>query len=84
MHASRFVVDRTFAGACVCDVASRVAEGMVTELTDHDAADVVELFEQTLVVLQRTPFLDSGLVTWLYDPLVHAGKISVFSAGSDS
>ena len=37
---------------------------MVAELTVHGAANVIELFVQTLV-LQTTSFLVSGLVTWL-------------------
>ena len=32
-------------------------------------AMVAELFMQTLVVLQTTPFLDSGLLSWLYDTI---------------
>ncbi|GFV56812.1 hypothetical protein TNCV_3995111 [Trichonephila clavipes] len=42
---------------------------MVSELRVHAATNVVELFVQTLLALQATPVLDSGLVTWLHDPL---------------
>ncbi|GFX20690.1 hypothetical protein TNCV_77481 [Trichonephila clavipes] len=54
----------------VCDAASRVVTTMVSELKVNDAAaNIVELFMQTCVLLQTTPILDSGLVTWLHDPL---------------
>ncbi|GFW76854.1 HTH_48 domain-containing protein [Trichonephila clavipes] len=52
----------------VCDAASKVAKAMVSELILYAAANVVALFVQTLVVMQMTPILDSGLVTWLHDP----------------
>ncbi|GFT46991.1 DDE_Tnp_IS1595 domain-containing protein [Trichonephila clavipes] len=64
-----FVVDHTIEDAPDCDAASREAAAMVSELRVHAAASVVELFVQTLVVLQTTPILDSGLVTWLHDLL---------------
>ncbi|GFV14635.1 transposable element Tc1 transposase [Trichonephila clavipes] len=70
---TRFVVDHAIEDAPVCDAASRVAAVMVSELRVHDAADVVELFVQTLVDQQTTPILDSGLVTWLHDPLRQSG-----------
>ena len=41
---------------------------MIAELTVH-AAESLELFVQTLFVLEETPFLDSEFVTWLYYPL---------------
>ncbi|GFX10386.1 hypothetical protein TNCV_1867811 [Trichonephila clavipes] len=37
---------------------------MVSKLRINAAANVVELFVQTFVVLQSTPILDSGLVAW--------------------
>ncbi|GFS57973.1 hypothetical protein TNCV_3124621 [Trichonephila clavipes] len=49
---------------------------MVSELRTHDAANVVELFVQTFVVLQTTPILDSELVAWLHDPLRPCGHDS--------
>ncbi|GFY35925.1 HTH_Tnp_Tc3_2 domain-containing protein [Trichonephila clavipes] len=66
---SRFVVDCTIEETSVCDTASRVAVTMVFELRVHSAVNVIELFVQTLVVLQTTSILDSGLKTWLHDPL---------------
>ncbi|GFW91961.1 hypothetical protein TNCV_2152411 [Trichonephila clavipes] len=66
---TRFVVDHTIEDAPVYDAASRVAAAMASELRVHAAANVVELFVQTLVVLQTTPILDSRLVTGLHDPL---------------
>ena len=65
--ASRFVVHDTIGGAPVCDTASRVVDTIVAVLTVHAAANVVELFVQTQVVLQTIAFLDSGFVTSLYD-----------------
>ncbi|GFY29515.1 hypothetical protein TNCV_2626851 [Trichonephila clavipes] len=56
---ARLVVDHTIEEVPVCDAASRVAAAMVSNLRVHAAADVV----QTLVVLQTTLILDSGLVT---------------------
>ena len=43
----------------VYNVASRVDEAMVAELIP---ANLIELFRETLVVLQETPFFDSGFV----------------------
>ncbi|GFV52973.1 HTH_48 domain-containing protein [Trichonephila clavipes] len=65
---TRFVVDHTIQDASVCDAASSVAAAMVSELRVNAAANVVELFTQTLV-LKTTPVHDSGLVTWLHDTL---------------
>ncbi|GFW05002.1 hypothetical protein TNCV_597961 [Trichonephila clavipes] len=59
----RFVVDHTIEDAHVCDLASRVATAMVSELRVHAAANVLDLFVQAFAVLQKTPVLDSGLVT---------------------
>lgn len=59
---SRFVVDHAIESTSVCDVASRVDEAMVTQLTSHATANVIELFPQILAVLQMTLFLDSELV----------------------
>ncbi|GFV29027.1 hypothetical protein TNCV_1378781 [Trichonephila clavipes] len=65
----RFVVDHTIKDTPVWDAASRVAATIVSKLGVHTSANVVELFAQTLVVLQTTPIFDSGLVTLLHDPL---------------
>ena len=43
---------------------------MVAKLTDYAVANVIELFVQTFVILQMTPFLDKRLMTWLYNPLL--------------
>ena len=78
-------MEHTIEGAPIYDIASRVAEGMVVELTVRAAASVVELFVQTLVVLQMTPFPDSGLMTWQYDPLKPcAGKMPAFLVVANS
>ncbi|GFV81256.1 hypothetical protein TNCV_4772831 [Trichonephila clavipes] len=69
----RFVVNQLIEDAPVCNAASRVTAVMVSELRVHAAANVVELFVQTLVVLQTTPMLDSELETWLNDPLRPCG-----------
>ncbi|GFT22409.1 hypothetical protein TNCV_3273811 [Trichonephila clavipes] len=60
---TRFVVDHTIEDTLICDAASRVAAALISELRVHAAANVIELFVQTLVVLQTTPTLDSGLMT---------------------
>ena len=39
---SRFVIKHTIEGTPICDVASRVAEAMFTELTLHAATDVIK------------------------------------------
>ena len=65
-------------GAPVYDAVQRVAEAMVAELTVHAVPNVDELFVKVLFVLQTNIFLESGLVTWLYDLLAHASKMSVF------
>ncbi|GFW11644.1 hypothetical protein TNCV_42791 [Trichonephila clavipes] len=51
---------------------SRVSAAMFSELRDVAAANVIELFVQTLV-LQTTPILDRGFVTWLHDSLRPCG-----------
>ncbi|GFS65330.1 hypothetical protein TNCV_2451531 [Trichonephila clavipes] len=61
IRVSRFVVDNTIEDAPVRHAASRVAAAMVTKLRTHAAVNVVELFVKTLVVLQTTPILASGL-----------------------
>ncbi|GFV08890.1 hypothetical protein TNCV_3821331 [Trichonephila clavipes] len=54
----RFVVDHTIEDAPVSDAASSdSASAMVSKA----AANVIELFVQTLAVLQTTPIMDSGL-----------------------
>ena len=57
--ASWFVGEHTIEGAPVCNKMSRVAKVVVARLTVDAATNVVNLFSQTLEVLQ-TPFLDSG------------------------
>ncbi|GFY34716.1 hypothetical protein TNCV_4701971 [Trichonephila clavipes] len=69
----RFVVDHIIEDAPVGDAASSVAAAMVSKLRVHIAANVIELFMKTLVVLQTTPILDSGLMTWLHDLLSQCG-----------
>ncbi|GFV44169.1 hypothetical protein TNCV_1825361 [Trichonephila clavipes] len=59
----KFVVDHTIEMTPVGDAASRVAAAMVSKLSINAAANVIELFVQTLFVLQTSPILDSGLVT---------------------
>lgn len=68
---SKFVIDHTIEGTSVWDVPSSIAEVMVAYLTGHAAINVFELFLQTFVALQITPFLDSRIPMWLYDPLTH-------------
>ncbi|GFX26323.1 hypothetical protein TNCV_949211 [Trichonephila clavipes] len=50
--------------APVFQAASRVASVMVSEIRVRAATNVVDLYVKTLVVLQTTPILESGL-----DPL---------------
>ncbi|GFV07907.1 hypothetical protein TNCV_3700951 [Trichonephila clavipes] len=66
--ATRFVVNHTIKDFPVYGAAARAAVAMVSELRAHAAADVIELFVETLV-LKTTPILDSGLVKRLYGPL---------------
>ncbi|GFX65952.1 hypothetical protein TNCV_13731 [Trichonephila clavipes] len=63
IRAPRFVVVHTIEDVSVCDAASRITAVMISELRVHASGNVVELFMQTLVVLQTTKILDSGLVT---------------------
>ena len=82
---SKYVVIYIIEGAPVCDVAYRVAEAMTAELRVHAAASVIQLFVQEFVFLQTTPFLDLGVLKWLYDLLKgHEDKMSVFSDVNDS
>ncbi|GFT17841.1 hypothetical protein TNCV_2589031 [Trichonephila clavipes] len=64
----RFVVDHTIEDSPVCDAVSRLAAAMDSDLRIHAAVNVIELFVQTLVVLQIAPIIDSGLMTVLLDP----------------
>ncbi|GFW77302.1 hypothetical protein TNCV_924181 [Trichonephila clavipes] len=48
---TRFVVDHITEDVPVCDAVSRVATAMVSELKVHAAANIVELYMQTLVVI---------------------------------
>ncbi|GFV81836.1 hypothetical protein TNCV_1057251 [Trichonephila clavipes] len=67
------VVDHIIKDAPVYESASRVARSIVSELSIHAAANVLDLFVQTLLISQTTPILDSGLTTWLQDPLSSCG-----------
>ena len=53
---SRIVIEQTTKGAPVCDVASRITKAMASKLTVSAAENVCELFVQTLIILQMTPF----------------------------
>ncbi|GFY25671.1 hypothetical protein TNCV_2487911 [Trichonephila clavipes] len=64
-----FVVDHTIEYTPVSDAVSNVAADMVSELRIHAAANVIELFVLTLVFLQASPILNSGLETRLHDQL---------------
>ncbi|GFQ95439.1 hypothetical protein TNCT_713411 [Trichonephila clavata] len=64
--AYRFVVDHTNEDAVICNVASKVAGITVPEMIANVGANNAELFERTLVVLQRRPFLNSSLL--VYEP----------------
>ncbi|GFU12683.1 hypothetical protein TNCV_2585371 [Trichonephila clavipes] len=68
-----FAVVHILEDSAFCDAALRVAEAMVSKMRVHAAANVMELFVQALVVLQSYPILNSGLVTWLHDPLRSCG-----------
>ena len=70
---SRFVVEHAIQGTLVLDVASRIAKAIVFELAIHATANIIELFVLALV-LQTASFYDSGLMTWLYDPLRPCGE----------
>ena len=70
--ASRFVLEYTIEGAPVCDVASKGTKAVVSELTVHAVANVMELPVNTFV-LQKTSFPESELVTGLLDPLKSCG-----------
>lgn len=74
IYASIFATDHTIEEVNVesmaaCDIEWMIAKSMVAEVPDHAAASVVELFQQTPVILQTIPFYDPELVSWLYDPL---------------
>ncbi|GFY03988.1 hypothetical protein TNCV_1197671 [Trichonephila clavipes] len=58
IHAPKFVIDSTCVYP-VCDKESRVDTAMVSKLRNNAAANVVEMFVRTLVVLQTTPVLHS-------------------------
>ena len=47
--ASKFIIVPTIHCAHLCDVASRVAEAMVSKLTVHASTHIVELFVQSFV-----------------------------------
>ncbi|GFU30649.1 hypothetical protein TNCV_3031601 [Trichonephila clavipes] len=68
IRGSKFVVDHTIEDAPVRHAAPRVAAALVSKLRIHAAANFVELFVQTLVVLKMIPILASGLMTWLHYP----------------
>ena len=48
---SRFVAEHLIEGTLLCDVESRVAESLVVKLIVHAAANIINLFEQTFIVL---------------------------------
>ena len=54
---ARFVNEHTIEEASVCDI---VTKTVVLEMTMHAAANVVQLFVQTLVALQIILFLIEG------------------------
>ena len=64
---TKFVVDHAVESTPACNVTLRIFKGMEAEMRDHVVANIVELFVQILIILQKTRFLDSLLVTWLYD-----------------
>ena len=66
---SRLVIEHTTNGLPVCYVALRVAKAIISEVTAHAAANVFDLLVKTLVVSKKSLFLDSRLMTSLYDPL---------------
>ena len=53
--AFRFFIEHIIKGALVCDVATEVVKTMVTKLTVHAVANVVELFMQTIVDITKDP-----------------------------
>lgn len=60
IHTSRLFVNATNEGTPDYDVASRVDEIIVTDLTGHAVATVVELSLQPFVNLQTVPYLTKG------------------------
>ena len=58
--ASRFVAEHAIEGSPIYNVVSRVEETMVAKVTVYAAANAIELFVQTLIVLQPTHFLTEG------------------------
>ena len=82
----RFAIEHTAnVGAPVCVVISRVFKAIASELIVHAAANGVELFGQTLVLLQTTPFLTRG--SWrgcTIHKASNVGKKSVLLAVSSS
>ncbi|GFT23714.1 hypothetical protein TNCV_3511761 [Trichonephila clavipes] len=65
----RFVFDHTIEDAFIYDAASRISEAIVSEMSIHAAANVVELLMQTFVVFAKYPVPESGVLLWLHDPL---------------
>ena len=63
------IVEHAIENVSVYNVVPRVVEAMVNKMTICAAKNFFELFVQTFVVLQTTRFSNSGLVTWLYNPL---------------
>ena len=59
---SKFMVENTNECALVQNTTAVVLEAMVLELIVHAAANIVEMFVQALVTLQKTPFLDSRIL----------------------
>ncbi|GFW76230.1 hypothetical protein TNCV_3800651 [Trichonephila clavipes] len=71
--AEKFAVDNIIEDALDCDEVLSRAGTMVHEMRVHSVTNIIGLFLQTLVVLQTTPILDTGLLTWLLDPLRSCG-----------
>ena len=65
----KVIVERTIKGISFCDVESREALAMITELPVHATVNVVKLFVQIFLIFQTTLLLMSGILTWLYKKL---------------
>ena len=56
----RFVAENITEGSPVCDVAKRLAGGMVSDLTSNVAAYAAKLFVEMLVVMLTIPLVTHG------------------------
>ena len=61
-HYICFHFEHAIEGASDCDVVSRVAKNIVSKLTVHASAKVIDLFVQTHIVLETSTFLDSKII----------------------